>query len=257
MSASRLERRIREAQAAGRPALIPFLTAGFPTPERFWDELEALDAAGADIIEVGVPFSDPVADGPVVAAASQRALESGVTLRWIMDGLAARKGRLRAGLVLMGYLNPFMQYGFERFVSDAADAGVAGCIIPDLPLDEDADLRALLAARGMDLIALVGPNTGEGRMREYAAVASGYVYVVSVMGTTGVRDGLPVEVADTLARARQCFSIPVALGFGISRPAQLEGLSHPPDAVIFGSALLRHLDAGGDAASFMKAWAER
>lgn len=259
MAAPTLEQRIRAANDAQRTALVPFLTAGFPTLERFWTELEALDEAGADVIEIGVPFSDPVADGPVVAAASQRALDNGVTLAWILDGLRSRYGAgtgrtLRAGLVLMGYLNPFLQYGLERLAADASACGVGGFIVPDLPLDEDASFRVALAPYGMDLIALVGPNTSEERMRQYAAVASGYVYVVSVMGTTGVRSGLPPEVAATLARARKVFALPLALGFGISEPAQLQGLETVPDAVVFGSALLRHLDAGNGAGSFMAGW---
>lgn len=254
MRTSPLEQRVRAAGACGRLALIPFLTAGFPSRERFRRDLLALDAAGADVIEVGVPFSDPVADGPVVAAASQRALESGVNLGWILDELGALRGMVRAGLVLMGYLNPFLRYGLERFARQASAVGVEGCIIPDLPLDEDAPVRAMLGAHGMDLVALVGPNTGEARMRAYARVATGYVYVVSVMGPTGVRGALPPETVATLARARRSFNLPVALGFGISTPAQLEVLTEKPDAVVFGSGLLRHLEAGGDAASFMAAW---
>lgn len=251
---SRLEARVAAANAAGRPALVPFLTAGFPTLDRFWEEMDGLDRGGADIIEIGVPFSDPVADGPVVEAASLRALENGVTLRWILDGLKARAGRYDAELVLMGYYNPFLQYGLENLAADAAAAGVAGFIVPDLPLEEDAEMRALLAARGIDLIALVGPNTTEERMAEYAAVASGYVYVVSVLGITGVREGLPPEVPQTLARARRAFRLPLALGFGIREPKQLEGFSDRPDAVVFGSALLRHIDAGNSAESFLAAW---
>ncbi len=251
---SRLEARVAAANAAGRPALVPFLTAGFPTLDRFWEEMDGLDRGGADVIEIGVPFSDPVADGPVVEAASLRALENGVTLRWILDGLKARAGRYDAELVLMGYYNPFLQYGLENLAVDAAAAGVAGFIVPDLPLEEDGEMRALLAARGIDLIALVGPNTSEERMAEYAAVASGYVYVVSVLGITGVREGLPPEVPQTLARARKAFRLPLALGFGIKEPKQLEGFPDRPDAVVFGSALLRHIDAGNSAESFLAAW---
>lgn len=182
-----LEQKIRDAHTAGRTALIPFVTAGFPTLDTFWGIIEELDANGADVIEIGVPFSDPVADGPVVEDASRRALEQGVSLNWIMDGLKQRAGNFKAGIVLMGYLNPFLQYGLERFAADAAQAGVSGCIVPDLPLDESAPVRTTLKAHGIDLIALVGQNTSEERMREYAAVSEGYVYVVSVLGTTGAR----------------------------------------------------------------------
>lgn len=253
-----LEEKIRRAAAQGRAALIPFVTAGFPTTASFWKALEELDANGADIIEIGVPFSDPVADGPVVEEASRRALEQGVSLRWIMDGLRERRGRFSACLVLMGYYNPFLQYGLERFAADAAEVGVSGCIVPDLPLEESAPLRHALDARGVALITLVGPNTAPDRMTEYAAVSQGYVYVVSVLGITGARQGLPPQVSDTLRRARQAFTTPLALGFGLREPSQLAELPADirPDAVVFGSALLRHLDAGGSPAEFLRTWKE-
>lgn len=251
-----LEEHIRQAAAQGRPALIPFVTAGFPNVGTFWNVLEALDDNGADIIEIGVPFSDPVADGPVVEEASRRALEQGVGLHWILDGLRERRGRFKAGLVLMGYYNPFLQYGLERFAADATAAGVSGCIVPDLPLEESGPLRRALDQHGAALITLVGPNTAPERMAEYAAVSRGYVYVVSVLGITGARTGLPPEVPDTLRRARRIFRTPLALGFGLREPGQLADLPAdiPPDAVVFGSALLRHLDGGGSAADFLKAW---
>ncbi|MCL1920977.1 MAG: tryptophan synthase subunit alpha [Kiritimatiellaeota bacterium] len=236
--------------------LIPFITAGYPTLDAFWASLRELDDNGADIIEIGVPFSDPVADGPVIEAASQQALANGVTLRWILDGLRQRKGQFNAKLVLMGYLNPFLQYGFAQLAADAAEIGVYGLIIPDLPLGEDAEYRAALSERGIHLIPLVAPNTSLERMKEYAAVASGYVYVVSVLGTTGERQGLPADVQATLQRARQAFDLPLALGFGFSHPDQLDAIptADRPDAIIFGSALIRHLGEGGSAGAFMRRW---
>ncbi len=251
-----LEEKIRAAKDAGRLALIPFVTAGFPSKESFWGVLRELDASGADIIEIGVPFSDPVADGPVVEQASQEALAAGVTLRWIMDLLRARKGEIRAGLVLMGYMNPFLQYGVESFAGDAAEAGVHGCIVPDLPLDEANGMREALKARGLALIPLVGPNTPAERMKLYADVSEGYVYVVSVMGITGERGALPPEVPEVLARARSVFGLPIALGFGLKSPEQLEPLPAGlrPDAAVFGSSLLKHLRAGKAPAGFLRAW---
>lgn len=238
--------------------LIPFITAGYPTLDTFWKNLEELDQNGADVIEIGVPFSDPVADGPVIEAASLTALANGVTLRWILDGLLARKGRFQAKLVLMGYLNPFLQYGFDNLARDAQHAGIYGFIIPDLPLDEDAAYRLALKQHNIHLIALVAPNTSLERMQAYAKVASGYVYVISVLGTTGVRQGLPTDVAATLHRARQAFNLPLALGFGFSEPAQVEALpaDQRPDAIIFGSALIRHLGEHRSAAEFMQPWKE-
>ena len=156
----------------------------------------------------------------------------------------------------MGYVNPFLQYGVDRFAAEAAQVGVSGCIVPDLPLEEASLFREPLEKRGIALIPLVASNTGPDRMREYAAVSQGYVYVVSVLGVTGERQGLPPEVTATLIRARQSFPLPVALGFGLREPAQLADLPPEarPDAVIFGSALLRHLDTGGSINTFMEAW---
>lgn len=254
MNEHRLTAAINNAVRQGRVALIPFLTAGFPTPETFWTHLDELDAGGADIIEIGVPFSDPVADGPVVEAASQQALAQGVTLAWILEGLHERRGRYRAELVLMGYYNPFLQYGLQRFGRQAAEAGVAGCIVPDLPLEEDGPLRQALEARDIALIPLVGLNTDRGRMRAYARQARGYAYLVSVLGTTGVRSGFSGEVEQACALAREVFDVPVALGFGISGPEQVADLPVRPEAVVFGSALLAHLECGNSAASFMARW---
>lgn len=254
MSGMNLKECIEAANKQGRIARVPFLTAGFPDSERFFPALRELDDSGADIIEIGVPFSDPVADGPVVEDVSRRVLEMGITLDWILKGLKTLSPKLKAGLVLMGYYNPFFQYGLERLAADAAEAGVQGFVVPDLPLDEDGPMRAALTARGLDLIALVGPNTSDERMGEYAKIATGFVYVTSIMGTTGVRQNLPAQAAETVRRAQEIFSLPVALGFGIKSPAQVEAMPVQPHAAVFGSALLRHLDAGGSAAEFMIPW---
>ncbi len=258
MSTSILTKRIEEARAAGRTALIPFLPAGYPDKGRFWDHIDQLDAAGADIIEIGMPFSDPVADGPVVEHASLKCLELGVNLKWLLNELGLRKGRYKAGLVLMGYLNPVLQYGLERFAVDAASAGVSGVILADVPFEEAGPIRAAFAPRGLDLIPLVGLNTSAERMALYAKEGRGFVYFVSVLGTTGVRSsfdtGLPPEIRAGLTQAKATFSIPVALGFGLKHPDQLKELTGLVDAAVFGSALIRHIDQGGDAAGFMKVW---
>jgi tryptophan synthase alpha chain len=154
----------------------------------------------------------------------------------------------------MGYYNPFLQYGLRAFAAEAAAAGVAGCIVPDLPLEEGAPLREALRAEGLDLIPLVGLNTSAERMAAYARVAGGYAYLVSVLGVTGERGGFPPELAAALERAQKAFSVPLALGFGLSRPEQLAGLPARPAAVVFGSALLKHLQAGRKAADFMAIW---
>lgn len=254
MKKQSLQARIEAANKAGRMARIPFITADFPMPETFAEALRELDENGADIIEIGIPFSDPVADGPVVEDASRRVLAKGTCLSGILRSLEERAFSPRAALVFMGYYNPFLQYGLERLADAAAAVGVQGFIVPDLPLEEGEEMREILAARGMDLIALVGPNTTLERMKEYAERSTGYVYVVSVMGVTGARERLPIEAAETLARAKEAFSLPVALGFGIQTPDQLKDMPIKPDAVVFGSALLRTLDDGGTAKEFMGPW---
>ncbi|MDR3038131.1 MAG: tryptophan synthase subunit alpha [Candidatus Adiutrix sp.] len=277
MSGSILTNIMVENRRAGRLTLVPFLPAAFPGAETFWTTLTELAEGGADIIEIGVPFSDPIADGPQVAEACRKALENGGSLDYIFRGLAERRGRFRCGLVLMGYVNPFLQYGWaeaagrrpqgsvreilaaslEILAGKLAEAGVAGLIVPDLPLEESWPWLEALQAHDLDLIALVGPNTSLEKMRTYAAGGGGgYVYVVSVMGITGVRDGLPPGVVDTLLRARQAFDLPLALGFGLSSPRQLDNLPAEarPEAAVFGSALIRHLEAGGAARDFMALW---
>lgn len=251
-----LEEKIRACLAAGRPALVPFVTAGFPDQSQFWPTLTELDENGADIIEIGVPFSDPVADGPVVEEASRRALSDGVNLRDLLAELGERGRYIKAGIVLMGYYNPFMQYGLEKLAEDAARGNVSGMIVPDLPHEESGPLRKALADKGIALIPLVGPNTSAERMALYAEWGQGYVYVVSVMGITGERAKLAPQVESTMQRARSVFKLPLALGFGLKEPAQLEALPQGarPDAVVFGSALLKHIDAGQPAAEFMARW---
>ena len=254
MSESKLTRRIRKAVNEGRKALIPYLPFGYPERQRFWDELEALDKGGADIIEIGVPFSDPVADGPVIEQASITCLEQGVCLREIIKELAGVRGRFQAELVLMGYMNPFMQYGLERLAADCGSAGVSGLIVPDLPYEEGGEMRAILGDEGVDLIPLVGLNTSEERLKLYAKTYTGFAYFVSVLGTTGDRETLPEEILEKLRTAREIFSIPMALGFGLKSPEQLERYGDLVDAAVFGSALVRHIKDGGSAAEFMARW---
>lgn len=251
-----LEQKIRNARAERRMALVPFIPAGFPSPERFRAAVEDLDAHGADIIEIGIPFSDPVADGPAAEEACRRALASGVTPRSILKELRARAEKLQAGLALRGYMNSILQYGPENFAKDAADAGVTGCVIPDVPLEESGELRGTLGAWGIALIPLVGQNTTEERMREYAAVTEGFVHVVSVMGASGAHEGISPQVPHTLRRARAAFSLPLALDFGPGSPEQPQAMPEDlrPDAAVFGPALLRHIDAGRSAGEFLDAW---
>lgn len=247
---------ILNAQQEGRLALIPFITAGFPSPGLFWEKLEEIDAAGADIIEVGIPFSDPVADGPVIEEISRRSLAAGVTLDGVLQGLLARKGRFHAKLVLMGYMNPFMQYGLHRLAEVCKEAGISGFIVPDLPLEETPEFREAVEPLGLTLITLVGPNTSTERMQQYAPYTKEYVYVVSVLGTTGGVNQHVEAIADTLRRARAAFNVPLALGFGLREPSQLDVLPEDarPDAAVIGTALLQHIESGKPVADFFAPW---
>ncbi|WP_320172442.1 tryptophan synthase subunit alpha [Maridesulfovibrio sp.] len=254
MSITKLADKIKEANAQGRIGLIPFLPGGYPSRDRFWNEIMELDENGADVIEIGMPFSDPVADGPVVEAASLKCLEDGINLKWILEGLSVNRAKISAGVLLMGYYNPVLKYGLEKFAKDACAAGVNGLIIADLPYEEGVEFRDLLAKYDIALIPLVGLNTKADRMSLYANGGNGFCYYVSVLGTTGDRDSLPEEIKDGLAQAKEVFDIPVALGFGLKNPSQLAALDGLVDAAVFGSALIRHIDSGKSSADFMKAW---
>ncbi|MCQ2364717.1 MAG: tryptophan synthase subunit alpha [Akkermansia sp.] len=248
---------ILNAHAQGRYALIPYITSGYPTPAAFWGKLAEIDAAGADIIELGIPFSDPVADGPVIEAASRQALADGVTLSGTIEGLRARKGQIKAKIVLMGYANPFLQYGLDKLAADCAEVGVCGFVIPDMPLEETAEFREAFDKQGLSLITLVGQNTTYERMLEYAPYTRDYVYVVSVLGTTGGTNNHVEIIADTMRRARKAFpNVPLAVGFGLHHPDQLDALPEDarPEAAIFGTALLRHIADDKPVADFFRPW---
>jgi len=249
-----LTEKIQYAMKNGRKALIPFVTAGFPTREAFWDVILELDGEGADIIEIGVPFSDPVADGPVVENASIRSLEQGINLDWILEGLSEHRRSLQAGIVLMGYFNPFLQYGMQKLAIHGKETGVNGLIIPDLILEEAQPYLELLQEYGLAYIPLVGLNTVAERLQDYARLHPPFVYLVSVMGITGTRAGGDQVLMDKLAQVQETFDCPVALGFGLSSRDQLEHITDLVDAVVIGSALLTHLDEGKSPGQFMRSW---
>jgi len=246
--------KIEEATAQGKVGLIPFLPAGFPNREQFWKELEELDKAGASVIEIGMPFSDPVADGPVVEKASLKCLEDGINLNWILTELKARKGQFNAALLLMGYLNPVYQYGLEKFGEDCKAAGVSGLIIADIPHEESQFVKDAIEPHGVALVPLVGLNTSKERMKLYAENASGFCYFVSVLGTTGQRKALPARIKEKLSEAKEVFDIPIALGFGIKHPDQLAEFDGLMDAAVFGSALISHIESGKTSDDFMEPW---
>jgi tryptophan synthase alpha chain len=230
---SRLSDAFAPARAQGRTALVCYAMGGDGDTGAL---LQAIDEAGADVIELGLPFSDPIADGPVLQAAATRALAAGTTLRGLLKMAAGL--RLRAPLVAMGYVNPIESMGAGRFARALREAGLSGAIVPDLPLEEAGPLREALAAEGLDLVPLVAPTTGVERMRAIARTARGFLYYVSVTGVTGARAALPEDLERRLAELRSVSTAPVAVGFGISKPEHAAALKGKSDGVVVGSALV-------------------
>jgi len=243
--------KISEAFDKGQTALMPYFTIGYPDYETSMDVVEACVAAGADLMELGVPFSDPLADGPTIQHSTQVALENGVTVRSCLEAVAELRSRgVEIPLILMGYINPMLAYGLELFVTDAAESGASGFIVPDLPPDEGGELRSLCKQHGLDLVFLLSPNSSEERTRFVAEQSSGFVYLVSVLGITGEREALPFELADFVGRVRAQTEKPLAVGFGISTPEQAAAVGEVADGVIVGSALIK---AAGQAANPVEA----
>ncbi len=249
---SRLDEKFKELKSSGRKALITFITAGDPDLDATCDLVVTLDDAGADIVELGVPFSDPLADGPTIQKASSRALAQGVTLKKILAAVVEIRQRTDIPLVLMSYYNPIFSYGLEKFVVDAAAAGVDGVIVPDLPLEESLPLRTL-AADKLAVVPLAAPTTADERLKEIVAAGSGFLYYVTVTGITGTRTCLPPELAATLDRVKKIAGdLPLAAGFGISTPEQAQLVGKHSDAIIVGSALVEIIANSGAAASGRK-----
>ena len=257
---NRLERRFRDLRDAGRKGLVPYVTAGVPEPEGTASLMHALAEAGADVIELGMPFSDPMADGPVIQKACERALEKGVGLGRVLAMVREfRAGDSETPLVLMGYLNPLESYGVERFLEDAANAGVDGLLIVDLPPEEGGAVAERADALGLSLVRLVAPTTSEKRMALIAGAASGFIYYVSLKGVTGAANLDMASVRASLDRLRAASDLPVAVGFGVKDAEGAAAVARVADAVVIGSALLSaiagcdNLDAARDAATlFLK-----
>lgn len=249
---SRITRRFQALRQANRGGLITFITAGDPDFETSGQILAGLAPAGADIIELGMPFSDPMADGPAIQASSLRAMKSGMTLRRLLKMVATfRADNNDTPLILMGYYNPIYHYGDEAFIRDAKAAGVDGLIIVDLPPEEDKDLRERAAAAGIDWIRLATPTSDEARLPTVVAGGSGFLYYVSVAGVTGTKTASAADIGAAVARLKRHTHLPVAVGFGISDPAQAEVVVRYADAAVVGSALMRkiaeNLDSSGAA----------
>ncbi len=242
----RLAPRLQQLRGDGRRLLIPYITAGYPEPGLTLELMGALVAAGADVIELGVPFSDPVADGPTIQRSSQRALERGVTLASVLETLARfRADGADTPVVLFTYLNPVLRYGPDRFVSDALLAGADGVLMTDLPVGSDPALERMLDDSALAHVRLVAPTTPAARAREIAAAAQGFLYYISRLGVTGatqqLRDELPAEIEALRAVSR----VPVAVGFGISSGEQAAAIGRVADGVVIGSALIDAIDRGG------------
>jgi len=242
---------IRKASAEGEPALVAFLTAGYPSRERFREHLLAV-SSGADVVEIGVPFTDPMADGATIQRASRAALAQGVSLKWILSELSGPRPKLRAPLLLMSYLNPLLAYGLDRLPDDAARAGVSGFIVPDLPFEECEDVRSALAARGIALVQLVTPVTPTERIQMLCAASSGFVYAVTMTGTTGKSFAVQEELLEYFARVQRNSPLPVCAGFGIRSREQVERLAPYVDGVVVASALVEMWERGEDPVAFLR-----
>jgi tryptophan synthase alpha chain len=242
---SRIARRFEELRREKRPAFIPFLTAGDPDAETSFAILEKLPEAGADLIELGMPFSDPMADGPAIQASSQRAIAAGMTLARVLE-MARRFRRVddRTPLVLMGYYNPVHAFGTARFAREAATAGVDGLIIVDLPPEEDEVLRAPAAAQGLDVVRLAAPTADARRLDTILEGAGGFVYYVSISGVTGTKSFSTADVRLAVERLRARTKLPCAVGFGIRTAEQAEEIARFADAAVIGSAIVGRIAAG-------------
>ncbi len=258
---SRIAEAFATARAEGRPAFIPFITAGDPSPDLTVPLCEALFRAGADLIELGVPFSDPLADGPTIQRASRRALGQGVGLSRSLELAGEARARVETPLVLFTYYNPVLRMGEEGFADRAAAAGIDGVLVTDLPLEEGRSLRSLLGERGIDPILLVAPTSGEDRLARAVGEARGFIYYIARTGVTGARPTLPEGLAEQVAGVRRVAGLPVAVGFGISRADQVRSIGEVADGVVVGSALIdaieRALDGSGRAPADLPARLER
>jgi tryptophan synthase alpha chain len=235
--------RMREERRVG---LVTYVTAGDPSVERTADILTALDRAGADVLEVGVPFSDPLADGPVIQRACERALAAGATLDRILGVIAGVRSSVRAPIVLFSYANPIYRMGFGTFAARAASAGVDGVLTLDIPVEEAGPIRDALLEHGLDPIYLLSPTTTPERVRTAGELGRGFLYLISRAGVTGVRETLPAGLPEMAARVRAASRLPLAVGFGLSRPEHIRAVAGMADAAVVGSALVSVVAEAGD-----------
>lgn len=245
---SRLAKSFAELRRQGRAGLVTYVTAGDPTPAVSCDVLRAIAAAGADVLEVGVPFSDPIADGPAIQRATERALTAGGNLSVSLDMIATVRAEIAQPIVLFTYVNPVLQMGVDAFVARAASSGVDGVLLLDLPIEESSDMCARLASVGIDQIFLISPTTSDARVRAAAALGRGFLYVISRLGVTGARAHVAGTAAPLVERIRAMTDLPIAVGFGLSRPEHLVEVGGYADAAVVGSALVTVIGEAGMAA---------
>jgi tryptophan synthase alpha chain len=255
----RIEAAFARMKADGRTGFVAFVTAGYPTLDSTLDLVPALIAGGADIVEISVPFSDPLADGPTIQRSTFGALENGVTPQFCLDTVQKLRSRgVEAPLVLMGYYNPILAYGIEPFCRDSANAGVDGLIVVDLPPEESDEVHAACVQSNLRLIYLLAPTSTPERIAQVAKLGSGFVYCVSVAGVTGARDELRAGLSQFVERVRSSSDLPIAVGFGISQRKHFEAVGRIADAAVIGSAIIDVIDGAGpsQAAARIKEYAE-
>jgi tryptophan synthase alpha chain len=239
---SRIAETFAKLKREGRTAFIPYVTIGFPELGVTEEIVPALVEAGADLVELGVPFSDPIAEGPTIQKASFQALENGVTLKYCFETARKIRAKTDVPLLFMGYYNPVFSYGVERYVNEAAAAGIDGLILPDLPLEEAQEVLDPCHKAGLDLIMFVAPTSTEARIKQIAELSTGFIYCVSLTGVTGARATMSQDLPELLAKIRRYTDTPVGIGFGISRPEHLANAGKIADAGIVGSALIDVID---------------
>jgi tryptophan synthase alpha chain len=254
---TRITRRFEELRRTGQMGLVAFITAGDPTLAATASLVLALAEAGADVIELGVPFSDPVADGPAIQRSSERALRAGTTLAGVLDVVARVRQQSEVPLVLFSYYNPVLQMGLERFADRAAAAGADGVLITDLTPEESADYRRIVTARGLDTIFLAAPTSPDERLARIAGCSSGFLYLISRTGVTGTKKSLPDDLPGLVRRVRRMTSLPIAVGFGISEPGHVSLLGGLADAAVVGSALVEEIARSPSVAAAQVAVAAR
>jgi tryptophan synthase alpha chain len=250
-NSTRISKRFAELRAGGELGIVAYITAGDPSLEATLKFVRALSDAGADVIELGVPFSDPLADGPTIQRASERALKSGTSLAGVIDLVRRIRQSSEVPLVLFSYYNPILQMGLETFARAASKAGADGVLVTDLTPEESVDYRRILAAHHLDTIFLGAPTSTDERLAKIAAVSSGFLYLISRTGVTGAKDALPDDLPALIRRARAVTQLPIAVGFGISLPGHVSVLGGLADAAVVGSALVAEIEnaESGDAAS--------